>query len=118
MAVKTIKLRAYTQEEVRARFLDHMWGLVKYWDELPSRTPTERLEGLMHSTLSLLDEGTDGTDGICAFKVIPHPYENDREFHRSRGENWYTDDVDIAGSLHELVYRPRPAVSIDPPTDR
>ncbi len=38
------------------------------------------------------------------FKVIPDPHPSDRESQASRGENWFPNDCDIAGYLHELFY--------------
>jgi hypothetical protein len=98
--------RAYTEEEVREMFLKHLWGLVDYWATVEGKdspkTVRDRLSGLMHSTLTTLDGCSMGLPG---FEVRPHPHESDKDYHQERGENWFPDDVDIGGSLHELMYK-------------
>jgi len=98
--------RAYTEEEVREMFLKHLWGLVGYWETVEGKdspkTVRDRLSGLMHSMLVTLDGGSMGLPG---FEVRPHPHETDQSYHQERGENWFPTDVDIGGSLHEVMYR-------------
>jgi len=82
-----MKPRAWTQKEVQEKFLHHCWTMVKYWAE-DARTPStnDKLEGLMHSFLALLD-------GMCvgmpAYEVIPSPHSDDKDFHIEQGENYY-----------------------------
>jgi hypothetical protein len=90
--------RALTAEEVRARFLDLVHSYVRYWDqEVEGQDTRERLEGLAFSILVILD---GGSVSLPAFAVTPAPHPSDEEFHRSRGEDWFPEGVDIAGDLH------------------
>jgi len=101
--------RAYTKEEVRERFLNHVRGVVKYWSDLPGKTKEEAVAGAAFSILV----GLDGEAGFMpGFAVIPSPHPDDQKFHESRGENWYPDFkvcddcgeiCDIAGNLHDLL---------------
>lgn len=93
--------RAFTEEEVRERFLAHVRTMAKYWDGVPNQTPSDKLDGLAFSIMVLLDGGT----GLPGFKVIPDPHPDDKAYHQREGENWYPDDVDIAGCLHDLYLK-------------
>ena len=100
--------REMTEEEVRQEFLEYIAVMVNYWDHTaPARTQRERLSGLVHSLLVMLDGGTD----LPKFIVVPDPHPDDREFHRGEGDNWWPENLetgvrcDIAGSLHEQWYR-------------
>lgn len=79
--------RAWTQKEVQDKFLHHCWAMVKYWDQ-DSRKPDARgkLEGLMHSFLTLLD---GCAMGFPALDVIPHPHGEDKSYHVDQGENYF-----------------------------
>lgn len=94
--------RALTADECRDRFIEHVWSLVRYC-ESETRHPDvrEKLELLAFSILAAID----GAGNIPAFDLIPSPHVSDAEFHRSRGENWWPEGVDIAGALHELFHR-------------
>jgi hypothetical protein len=105
--------RVKTEDEVRVEFLQHLRDMIRYWATIPnpSRVGGEseieaRIGGAIFSALVTLD---GGSGAICGFKVIPNPHPDDEEYHRSTGENWYPDDVDIAGGLHELLYDKNPA---------
>ncbi len=102
------KPRAYTKEEIRKQFLEHIQGMLRYWETTELRSPhfdpakeTEmhyRMSGLAFSILAAID---GSAMALPAFKLIAAPHEDDKEFNRSEGENWYPEDVDIAGCLHE-----------------
>lgn len=97
--------RAYTAEEMRDRFLSILRGYVDYWEGLPNQSVRERLEGVVFSTLVVLDGGCVGFPGC---DVIPRAHPDDEEYHRERGENWYPDDVDICdGELHSQFLNPK-----------
>lgn len=98
-AMPRVPPRAYVVEEVRTRFLDHVRGIVTYWEN-EARAPTtrEKLEGVAFSILVALD---GGSMGVPKFKVIPDPHPSDRQYHIDEGENYFPDDCDIAGGLHE-----------------
>ena len=96
--------RAYTRDEVRDLFLDTIHRMVDYWVKV--RDPEyesiqRRLEGLAFSILVILD----GESGLPDFKVIPSPHPDNQKFHQEKGQNWFPDDVNIAGELHEEFYR-------------
>lgn len=97
--------RALTVDEVRTAFLEHVRSMVDYWETVESadgQTLRSRLEGLAFSILVALD---GSALALPAFKVSPMPHPDDAAFNRAQGENWYPTDVDIAGSLHELIWR-------------
>lgn len=88
----TIEPRAYTPEEVRQHFLDHICRMISYWNgEDGSNVPKdyssrERLEGLAHSILVMID-GRSGN--MPAFDISPSPHPDDKEYLKKNGENWY-----------------------------
>lgn len=97
--------REYTEEEIREQFLENIRAYVRYWDKLPDKSTKERLEGLAFSILAVID---GSTAELPAFVLAPFPHEEDKEFRRNRGENWYPENhqasvkADIARGLHEL----------------
>ena len=98
--------RAFTTEEVRAKFIDRVAQMTRYWEN-ESRAPTtrEKLEGLAHSMLVMLD---GGSVGLPSFIVQPDPHPSDFGFLSSQGENYFPDrDCNISGPLHEEWGRSR-----------
>jgi hypothetical protein len=99
--------RAYTEEEIRDQFLHHVAHLVQYWNsEVGSNVPEDessrgRLEGLAFSMLSAIDGCSMSLPG---FTLKPYPHPTDKQYHIDNDENYYPDDVDIAGGLHELIH--------------
>lgn len=94
--------RAYTEEEVRDMFLDHVRNLVSYW-EREQRAPTarEKLEGLAFSIMNIFDGSTD----LPAFDIVADPHEDDKEFHIEEGNNWFEPGTIINDCmLHELIF--------------
>lgn len=102
--------REYTTDEVREMFMNHIRGLISYWDDVLDRTPREKLSGLAHSILVTLDGGSIAVPG---FIVAPCPHESDRQHHSDQDENWFPENHenedkingDIAGNLHALLYK-------------
>lgn len=98
-----------TLEEVRDAFLDQVWVLINWW-ETEGRVPDvgEKLQGLAHSILVLIDGG----GALPPFVLAPDPHPDDREFWKELGEDWYPETpevaTDIGGSLHEFFHQ-RPA---------
>ena len=95
--------RAYTKEEVRDQFLNHVRGLIDYWSARPDSTK-ECVEGVAFSILAALDGGS----GLPAFYVVASPHPSDRDFNKSLGENYYPSASlmnDIAGDLHERLFK-------------
>lgn len=93
-----IKTQPYSEDEIREQVLDHLADMLHYWETLPDKTLHERMDGLVFSVLTMLDGCTMTVPG---FKVIPCPHPDDKEYHQANGEQWYPDDVDIGGGLHE-----------------
>lgn len=97
--------REMTDDEVRKKFLDSVRGIAKYWaSESRAQTVQERCDGVAFSILVLLDGGHGMMPG---FTVAASPHEDDREYRRELGEDWFpvSDcEHDIAGSLHEQYY--------------
>ncbi len=94
--------RPYTKDEVRQEFLDHIRGMIRYWDSdvvSGSKTRADRLEGLAFSILVMLD----GESSLPGFRVIADPHPDDMQYHIDEGENYYPEGVDIAGGLHRRL---------------
>jgi len=103
--------RAYTVEEMREKFLDHLQGICNYWISTPLDRPEfqdrlkeqgevrYRMEGMLFSMLVLFD---GGSGFMPAFDITPSPHETDAEFHRERGENWWDTKVINDTQLHEI----------------
>ena len=95
--------RAYTADELREGFLDHVRHLVAYW-ECEGRAPTarEKLEGLAFSVMNIFD----GTTGLPAFDIVAAPHPDDKPFQLDNGENWIERGTVINDCmLHELLYQ-------------
>lgn len=106
--------REWTAEEVRAQFLKHAWELIEYWHEQTDIGEVQKMSGVVFSLLAVID-GCDA--GMPAFGLIPSPHEEDKEYCKGEGENWYPEDtVDIGGSLHELFHKYEPKGLSDAPT--
>lgn len=93
--------RQLTADEMRASVLGHLRVMVDYWDGLdkPSR---EKLGGLVHSILVMLD---GGSVGLPAFDVVPAPHPDDKQYCQDEDTNWWPDDVSLHDGghmLHEL----------------
>jgi hypothetical protein len=97
------KPRAYKEEEVRERFLSQIRLYASYWVSLPDKSVQERCEGLAFSILNIFD----GTPmGLPAMDIVLRPHEDDKDFRKLEGENWYEDGQVINNCmLHELIYR-------------
>ena len=104
--------RAYTEEEIREQFLEMVRADINFWknakinaNEFDNAFPNEsdlerRLNGLAFSILVILD----GESMIPGFKVIPDPHSDDKQYCIDNNEDWYPDDVDISGCLHEQLH--------------
>jgi hypothetical protein len=89
--------RAYTREEMQQQYLDHVRDAVNHWFRAELHDDREKLEGLAFSILVMLD----GDTNLPGCRVLPIPRPDDQEYHEEIGENWYPEDVNIAGDLHE-----------------
>lgn len=107
--------REFTEEEVRARVLKHIWSMIGYWlSEERAPEPLAKMEGVAFSILAMLDGSAAAIPG---FIVAPSGHPDNEGFHRQRLENWFPyngDDVqkvvkcDIAGGLHDQFQQHRP----------
>ena len=96
------KAHEFTQEEVRNNFIQHVRAMIDYWSNQPGK-PRDRISGCAFSILVALDGGSAALPGL---RVIPYPHPDDKPYCEIQGENWYPNDgCDIAGSLHEHLYR-------------
>lgn len=103
--------RAYTVEEMRTKFVDHIRSLVVYWAKTDLKAPEfaallkekgevlYRMEGLVHSILTTLD----GCSGMMpSFDLLPSPHPTDAATCREYGENWWVNVVINECMLHDL----------------
>lgn len=96
-----------SEDEVREEFLNHIRGLVEYWDGVEKDTTKEKLEGLAFSILSTLD----GNTSLPSFIVAPLPHEDDKEYSIDNDEDYYPENnnsnikCDISGCLHEIFFK-------------
>ena len=98
--------KEFTKQEVREKFLKHIGGLVKYWEN-QSTTSKDKLEGLSFSILAAID---GSAMALPSFILAPCPHPDDKKFHIDEESNYYAENhnsdikCDIAGGLHELVH--------------
>lgn len=89
---------AFSKQEVREQMLRHLQHLATYWANLPNLTPQERCEGVVFSTLSMLD----GSTLLPAFELVTCPHPDDKAFLIEEGKNWYEPTViNDDAMLHE-----------------
>jgi hypothetical protein len=95
--------RAFTEDEVREKFLEHVREIADYWANQHEKSTRERVSGAVFSVLVALDgEAAD----LPGFTVSPLPSSyDDIAFDIEHGENWYSAGLDIAGSLHNGFYK-------------
>ena len=83
---RPIRPKEKSEEIVREEFLNHIRGLVDYWDKVDEKNCREKLQGLAFSVLAMLDGVS--TD-ICGFIVAPSTHEDDKAYHIANGEDYY-----------------------------
>lgn len=99
--------RAWTAGELRDQFMDTCRAYADWWADpahSPDSTWPERVQGLLHSLLVIVD---GGNGGLPAFKLLADPHPDDKQYHISEGENWIEPGTEITEdvSLHEQLYR-------------
>jgi len=103
-----MKSKEFTTDEVREQFMNHVRMLIDYWDNSDRETSKEKIEGFAHSLLATID---GSSAELPSFVLAPTPHEDDKQFHINNGENYYAENenvnCDIAGNLHELIYKAR-----------
>ena len=95
--------RAYTEEEVREKLLNHFRALSKYWATLDRpRSIQERCDGLVFSILSIFD---GSSADLPAFDISPAPHPSDKQYYIDNDENWYEKGMIINEcQMHEQWY--------------
>ena len=69
--------KEYTTEEVREKFLNKLWTIVDFWNDLDtSKTTRERISGAVFSILAEID-GCGGD--IPSFILAPDPHPADEK---------------------------------------
>lgn len=104
-----MKSRELTTQEVQEKFLRTVWGQIAYWNnENRAETSLDKLEGLAHSMLSLID----GSVGFMpSFILAPMPHKDDKPYRSENGENYFPENEtksvksDIGGNLAYQLFR-------------
>lgn len=93
--------REFTKEEVVEMFLERIRNSVNFWSNT-NDSEIEKLNGLAFSILNIID----GTSGLPAFDLKPHPHEDDKQYCIEEGENYFgTNIINDDVYLHELYYK-------------
>jgi len=94
--------RAFTKEEGCQMFLASLRSMVNYWaNDVDNQTCTERMEGLVHSILCIID-GV-GNSELPALTLTTDPNPEDKEFLIDEGENyWEPTALNESVYLHEM----------------
>ena len=98
----------YTEEEVTKMFINKVHSIINYWHR-DDRTPDvkEKLEGVAHSILCVIDGNTD----LPGFILAPNPHSDDKQYYIEKGESFFPENheskinCDISGCLHELLFK-------------
>ena len=108
MSVKTV-------EQTREDFLGTVHRIADYWASCSNRTPQQYCDGVAFSILTLLD-GCHA--GFPATNISVQPHEEDEDFCKSIGDDWYeTGMVFNDCYLHDLYYSQADAIDDTPPID-
>lgn len=113
--VNEFNLKPYTAEEIRAMFITHLNESVDYWVKQYPHDVRKVGEGVVFSTMTLLDGCTMDLPG---FHVIPMGNHEDNEYVAAIGERpWpvppteaITQCIDIGGGLHDQLFLPQKPV--------
>lgn len=99
--------RAFTKEEAREIFVDHMKGIISYWAEVPNQTDYERCEGVMHSVLTTFD---GNSLPLPALDIVVRPHQEDKPYAIDHGMNYFEDGTVLNDdcSLRTLIFKVRP----------
>lgn len=104
--------REYTNEEIRNMFYDRVWMMIDWWSKQPSKDKREAISGCVFSIFAMLD-GCNLDFPACA--VVTDPCEDDKEYHKKHGENWFpqNDVSSLKGNitdmaLHEHFFNAQP----------
>ena len=85
------------EKEIQERIFAYLDNMIDYWISEKNRPSIrDKMEGLIFSVLIMVD----GESILPAFKLIPSPCSEDKDYLTQLGEKYYPDDLDIAGDLH------------------
>lgn len=99
--------RPKTSDEVRDEFMNACRDSVDYWASsgIPSHYSIhDRLSGLLHSLLVIVDGSSGSFD--CSLDLVCRPHPDDKEYSISEDEDWVEDGTVLNDEhmLHELLY--------------
>lgn len=80
--------RAYTKQEVREMFLDHIKTMVDYWPRFESDS-RKACGGLAFSILTLID----GSTNLPAIKLVLEPHPEDKAYCIDEGMDYFEPDM-------------------------
>ena len=90
------------EKEIQERIFTYLDNVIDYWISEKSRPSIrDKMEGLIFSVLVMVD----GESMLPAFKLIPSPCPEDKDYLTQLGKKYYPDDLDVAGHLHEVWSR-------------
>jgi len=97
--------REYTEQEVLEKFISAVDDFIDYWNDEPGLDQRDRLKGLAHSILCIID-GCNAS--IPAFILAPDPHPDDKEYLKENCTNWYPEttsevNCNLSGSLHDQL---------------
>jgi hypothetical protein len=100
------KTTAYTEEEVREMFIEHLRALSHQVANHPEGgTVEDRCNCMAFSILSIFD-GASG--GFPAMDISLNPHDEDKAFLQAEGEKWFRPGMVFNNCvLHELYYQKR-----------
>ena len=74
-----------------------MDAMIDFWISEKNRPSIrDKMNGLIFSVFVMID----GESILPGFKLIPSPHPDDKDYLTKVGENYYPNDLDIAGDLH------------------
>lgn len=99
-----MKSKAYTTEEARTKFLEHIKDIKNFWLNVEGRSESEKMYGLVFSILVLFD---GGSGMMPAFDIVPAPDPTDKQYCIDNGEKYFEKEVINDCQLHEIWSRMR-----------
>lgn len=88
--------RELTEKEVKEKFLEEIKSGIK--EVIRINKPKEESLNLLAFCILVILDGESVDFPGCA--VIPLPHSEDKEYCIESNENYYPDNIDIAGNLH------------------
>ena len=100
------KPRELTPEEIRMMVVNHVHGIVDYWDKVENKDTREKLDGVAFSILSMFD---GSVPHIPPFIVAPATDKEWKKHFIAEGMDYFPNNYkvfrkvqgNISGSLHD-----------------